>query len=350
MKSKIKYLFLIGAILLSGCATNSESDNSHSSEIITSDIPSTSLEETSVPPLTSEDTTSIVSEEPTSEVPPSSEEVPLVDPDVTGLTRSVEWPSLALNAYLTYAKNMVMPMLTSRADFHHGRYEDENFLEFYRVLTRVKDSSGIHSYIEILTNDYDFTLTEEESNVYYGQSMYDDVRLYLEYKYTSDRHEVIFDFFDGNGDQYSGPVAIDNIATFDLTTREALTSKSPTVAKWEVRPATFSVYKRTSGYNVGNTNGDHLSNPLRIYPGQAAIFKVASTYHISEIAILAASGYAAETVDNGTFVDATATVNRDFVLIKPTTKTNEIEYTLAQVINVGQVRWLQIKVTIAKNV
>ena len=131
--------------------------------------------------------------------------------------------------------------------------------------------------------------------------MYDDVRFYLEYRYSNNVHEAIFDFFDGNGgDQYDGPVAVDNLATFDLRTRDALTSRSPTSAKWEVRPATFSVYKRTSGYSVGNTNGEQLSNPLRIYPGQAAVFKVASHYYISKITLLVASGYAAETVDNGT--------------------------------------------------
>lgn len=347
MYHKLKYLFFIGTMVLSGCQslsseTSSSGDSANNSALITEDTISDTL------PSEEESNPSSL-ESPTSEVPPSSEVVPLYDPDVPGLERSTNWPSTTLNDYLTYAKNIVMPVLTSEATFHHGIYEDDNFLEWYRVLTRIYSRESFDSYLAILTSEYDFSIEEEIDNIYYGQSMYDDVRFYLEYRYSNNVHEAIFDFFDGNGDQYDGPVAVDNLATFDLRTRDALTSRSPTSAKWEVRPATFSVYKRTSGYSVGNTNGEQLSNPLRIYPGQAAVFKVASHYYISKITLLVASGYAAETVDNGTLNLATASHEGDFVTITPTARTSEIEYMLAQVMNVGQVRWLEVRILLAKN-
>ncbi|MDY0278380.1 MAG: hypothetical protein RBQ97_09895, partial [Acholeplasma sp.] len=187
-----------------------------------------------------------------------------------------------------------------------------------------------------------------EDGLYYAESMYDDVRLYLEYKVVAGRHEVSFDFFDGNGDKYSGPEAVDNLATFNLRTKDALTSISATRGKWEVRPATFTVYKKTSGYNVGNTNNEHIANPLRFYPGQQATFKVSDKYYIEEIIILAASDYAEETVLNGTLSNGVATHNVDFVTITPNGQVSEIDYTLAQVTNVGQVRWLDIRLTFAK--
>lgn len=339
MTSKIKYLFFIAVLAVSGCNSVPSSE----------DIPSNSDITNSEGPLTSEDITSSENQDSSSEEP-SSELPPLSDPDVAGLTRSTLWPSEALDGYLMYASNIDMPVLASTVDWHHGEVENELYLPFYRVMTRVHSKTDFNQYLNVLNIEYDFSVTEEEElvDVYYLVSQYDDVRLYAEYRVISGHHEVYFDFFDGDGDKYTGPVAVDNVARFNLRTKEALTSYSPTRAKWEVRPATFTVYQRTSGYIVGNTNGEHISNNLRLYPGQEAVFAVSSKYYIESIDMLAASGYAEETVLNGTFTNANAIDDGDWVRITAIGTPSEISYKLAQVMYVGQVRWVEFNIILVK--
>lgn len=343
MNKKRIYLFFIALLTLSACNNPSSSSEVPSSENnLSSEIISSEDTVTSENPSTSEEDQS--SEDSSSELPPLS------DPDVFGLVRSSLWPSEALNAYLTYAENIDMPIFTSYASFHHGEYENEYYLPFYRVLTRVHSKQDFYQYLNSLEEDFDFTVVEEDGlvDVYYAKSQYDDVKAYVEYRYVSNRHEVIFDFFDGEGDKYTGPVAVNNVAKFDLRTKEALSSRSDKRAKWEVRPATFTVYKNNAGYPVGHENGAHLSNPLRIYPGQSAKFSVPSKYYIVSIKLLASSGYASDTVLDGTFTNASAVDDVDFVYITPIGQPNEIEYQLAQVMYVDQVRWLEVHITFAK--
>jgi hypothetical protein len=340
MNKKISLLFLSSLIILSGCTKEqSESQKLSNDSGFSSQSEVVSNTETTITSLTSEET-SISDEETTSLAP-------LSDPDISGLTRSSLWPSVALNEYLTYSANIEMPMLESETDFHHGLVELE-FGYFYQIITRVRTKDNVNSYIDILTTNYDFKyISEEMPDFHYIQSDYDDVRIHLSYKYVNTRHEVTFEFFDGDGDKYTGLNAVDNLATFDLRTKEALTSVSPTRGRWEVRPATFSVYQRTSGYAVGNTNNEHISNPLRFYPGQEAIFRVSDKYYITEIIILAASGYASETVTNGTLSNGTIIDDGDWLTLTPEGKPNEISYKLAQVMYVGQVRWLEIRLSFA---
>ncbi|MDY0139124.1 MAG: hypothetical protein RBR50_05455, partial [Candidatus Izemoplasmatales bacterium] len=191
MKQNLKYLFLVSLIALGGCTTqNNDSSN-------TSIEPSQNITSDTLSEITSENTVTsdIVSNPPTSdsseEVPPSSELVPLADPDVAGLKRSAEWPSSGLAAYLLYGQNIEMPIFTSEVDFHHGLYNDELF---YRVMTRVRSVADFNAYKSALENNYDFNVVFEDG-LYYAESMYDDVRLYLEYKVVAGRHEVSFDFF-----------------------------------------------------------------------------------------------------------------------------------------------------------
>jgi hypothetical protein len=329
---KHNLIFLMGIMVLSRCNTTDSSVISAPSEdLLTSNIPTTSDFLTSEQPVTS-DITSIY------------------NPEIPGLTYSQLWPTEALNAYLIYAENIDMPTFVAAAGFYHGVYDSVELGEYYRVVVRVASASEFDTYKNTLMNDFDFTVEEVEglTGLFYGESQYDDVRLYFEYTQSGSIKEITFDFFDGSGDDYRGPVAENGLAYFDLKTEVALASKSSTRAKWEVRPATFMVYKNTSGYNVGNTNGEQLSNPLRIYPGQSAKFNVPANYYIVEIKLLTASGYAGETVDNGEFINATATYAVDFVTIKPIDQPSEIEYKLAQVQYVGQVRWLDIRLSLAK--
>ncbi|MDY0278627.1 MAG: hypothetical protein RBQ97_11155, partial [Acholeplasma sp.] len=100
----------------------------------------------------------------------------------------------------------------------------------------------------------------------------------------------------------------------------------------------------------GGDAHDHLANPLRFYPGQQATFAVSGQYYIEKIVILAASGYAEETVLNGTLTNGVATDDVDWVTITPSGQVSSIDYTLNQVMYVGQVRWLEIRITMAKKV
>jgi len=341
MKNKSKYLLLIALIALTGCSgTSDDSDTSLlPSETITS--------ENSLDPSTSQASSDITSTEvPSDSEVPTSELVPLLDPDVAGLSRSEAWPSADLASFLAHDENIVMPVFASEVDFHHGLYNEELF---YRVMTRVRSIDDFNTYKSLLQTEYDFSV-EVEGGTYYAESMYDDVRIYLEYKVVGGRNEVSFDFFDGSGDSYDGLEAVNNLATFNLRNEEALTSISATRGKWEVRPATFTVYKKTSGYGIGGDAHDHLANPLRFYPGQQATFAVSGQYYIEKIVILAASGYAEETVLNGTLSNGVATDNVDWVTITPSGQVSSIDYTLNQVMDVGQVRWLEIRLTMAKKV
>lgn len=351
---KTSRLIVLGLIsLLASCNVTSESSGSSESHSENG----TSLSET--PSVTSE-APSATSESPITEISPppseSSEEdseplpgtEPLEDTDVSDLERSSLWPSAALDAYLTYAKNIEMPVFTSEVDFHHGIFDDENRGEFYHVLTRVRSAANFYDYVTFLTSNYDFTLVEiEEGNVHYLKSIYDDVRLHLYYEYTGGRHEVLFEFFDGEGDKYTGPVAVDNLAFINLKTKEAIRSISNTRVKWEVRPATFTVYSQKSGFPVGNSNQSQLVDPLHIYAGQKATFAVSDRYVITSIKILAASGYADRTVNNGILSNGTMTYDgSNFVYITPTGRPNSIDFSIPQVMNVGQVRWLNVQISI----
>lgn len=272
-----------------------------------------------------------------------SETPEIYDPAISGLAHVDTWPSEALSEYLTYDTNVVMPEFTSSTGFHHGLND-----LFYRVVTRVASASVLNTYKNLLENQYYFTIESVLGlpNLNYAESEYDDVRLYFEYRQEGNIKEIIFDFYDGEGDDYTGPRAVDGLAYFNLKNREALDTSSTTStrAKWEVRPATMTVYANSSGYNVGGTNGDQLSNPLRIYAGQSVKFTVEDKYYITEIKILAASGYADKTVDNADYIrNATASYSGDYVTFTPTNQPSEIEYKILQVTNVGQVRWLDVR-------
>lgn len=329
---KVKLFGLLFALLLTGCTT---------------DDPSTS---TSMSENQNSSQTSHVSEddEDSATLPPSSEVVPLSDPDVSGLVRSELWPSAELSAYLLYDEEILMPLLTSEVSFHHGLYDDELF---YRVLTRVRSYSDFLNYKIVLEEEYDFTfelIEEAGPNFYYGESEYDEVRVHLDYALNSSRHEVMFDFFDGQGDNYTGLEAVDNLATFDLRNEAAITKKSPTRVTWEVRPATFKVYKENSPFNVGHDNYAHLSI-LRLYAGQEAQFAVTSRYVITDLTILAGSGYALDTVSQGSFTNVEPpSVNGDWINITPLPGTSSIHYTRENVMNVGHTRWQEIRITIAQ--
>lgn len=339
MNKKYRLLLLGIITLLTACNPSSES--------ITSQTPTDSATSTTeVPSATSESPITEISVPPSSESSEEVSETPLLDPDVTHLSRSALWPSDALNDFLTYAENIEMPLLTSETDFHHGIVDDEYRGEFYHVLTRVRSASVFDDYIAEITTNYDFNLIDvEEGNVHYIQSLYDDVRLHMYYEYTGGRHEVLFEFFDGEGDQYTGPVAKDNLAFVDLTTREAIRSVSQTRVKWEVRPATFTVYSMTSGFPVGNTNNEFIVNPLRLYAGQKATFAVSDQYVITSIKILASSGYADRTAVNGLLSNGTMDYLVDFVTITPEGRPSSIDFQLPQVMDVGQVRWLNVQIS-----
>ena len=327
--NKILWLFL-SVLVLSGCTPREISKESSEDSL-----------SSTLPPISEDITTSISEEDSESSSESSLPEI--ADEEIPGLSRSEAWPTSELNDYLTYAANIEMPVLNTDTSFHHGVVELE-FGFFYQIITRVHQQSAINDYLTEITTNYDFNhVAEEMTDFHYLQSTYDDVRLHLSYRYKDNNHEVIFEWFDGDGDKYSGPRAIDNVATFDLRTKDALTSISPTRGRWEVRPATFSVYQRTSGYAVGNTNNEFISNPLRFYPGQEAIFRVDAKLTIEKIVILSASGYAEGTVNDATLSNGEMSAEGDWVTIIPSPNQNEISYKLAQVQYVSQVRWLRIE-------
>lgn len=345
-------LILLGLIsLLTACnpGSSSQSPSETTTENITSIVDGTTSS-TETPSATSTAPITEISAPPSDSSEEDSESIPgnepLSDPDVSHLARSSVWPSEALNAYLTYAKNIEMPVFTSESDFHHGIVDDLYRGEFYHILTRVRFATNFDDYVHYLTSHYDFILVDvEEGDVHYLKSIYGDVRLHMYYEYTAGRHEVLFEFFDGKGDQYTGPVAKDNLAIINLKTREAIRSVANTRVKWEVRPATLTVYSQNSGFPVGNTNQAQLVDPLHIYAGQKATFAVSDRYVITSIKILAASGYADRTVNNGILSNGTMTYAVDFVTITPEGRPSTIDFSLPQVMNVGQVRWLNVQIS-----
>lgn len=315
-KPTIKILSLAFLLVFSGCTPTDNSDN-----------------------LSINSSSETISEE-------SSELLPLNDPDVAGLVRSEAWPTEALNNYLSYDQNMETIILTSEAHFHHGLVNDDLF---YRVLTRVRNSVAFSQYMTELTEYYGFNFSPEEgTSDYYGVSYYDDVQLYIGYQESNGNKEVYFDFFDGEGDKYKGPVAVDGLALVELRDKTALSSISATRGVWIVRPVTMSVYANNSGYSVGGQNNEHISKPLRIYAGQSVVFKSGEGYSIKSMKILAASGYADETLD-GSFTNADmAQEGDDFVVVTPTTKTDTMTFSIPQMTGYSQTKWLEVKVYIEK--
>lgn len=329
MKKKLTFIIILGTLILSSCGEN----------------PLPSLSEDSSTSESSSSATDVSS----SEFNSSSEEIPpLVDPDIPNLTRSKVWPSEAINEYLTFAKNIKMPVFNNIADFHHGIYYNEYELDFYRVYTRLSSKAEFEAYLTILQDEYFFTVTLEEG-LYYAESEYDDVRIYLEYTKLKDGHAVSFDFFNGSGDNYKGLVAVDGVAKFNLRTKEALTSISASKGKWEVRPAKFTVYKRNAPFAVGNINNEHIVDPLRIYAGQEAYFTVQEQYYIEKIVIIVSPSYADETLaPNAEWTNGTASADGDYVTVMPTKTTSQIEFFIPQLMDHSQVRWLGINIHFAR--
>lgn len=325
MKKKLTFIIILGTLILSSCG---ETPSLNSSEFPSSNEEVSSSE--NIPP--SEDNAS------------SEENPPLIDPDMPGLSRSATWPSEAINEYLTYAKNIDMPVFTSIADFHHGVYYNDYELDFYRVYTRLSSKTEFEAYLTILQDEYFFTVTLEEG-LYYAESEYDDVRIYLEYYQLRDGQAVSFDFFNGSGDNYKGLKAVDGVATFNLRNKTAITSTKASQVKWEVRPAKFTVYQRDCPFPVGNSNNEDIANPLRIYAGQEAYFTVQDKYYIKKIVILVSSGYDDETLPpNAEWKNGTASAEGDYVTVLPTTTTSQIEFFIPQLMDHSQARWLEIKI------
>lgn len=327
MKYKFIILTLSLFVILASCNTTSSSSSSLSGNTGSSDTSSSGTSSSELPPLH--------------------------DEDVTGLTASATWPQEAIDDYLTYSTNIDMPALESEVRFHYGVVYNYLELDFFRVLTRVRTQSDFQVYKSTLEL-YDFTFESEEDEnrrpIYYGYSMYDDVRLYMQIISKSGYYEVTFDFFDGDGDDYDGLRAEGNVAFFDLKTKAAITSQSPTRVKWEVRPASLVVLKGSAGYPVGSNNYEHISNPLRIYAGNIVKFSVSKAYYISKIYVLAASGYLDEFLDEGDFSDSNIDKNKtgvDTAILTPSYRTSTLDYERYNVTNVGQTRILEFKVTFA---
>lgn len=334
MKSKSIIFALSLVLILASCNTNSSSSG---------DVGSSS---------TSSSGGDVSSSDTSGSGTSSSELPPLNDPDVQGLTASDSWPQAAIDNYLTYSTNIDMPALESEVRFHYGVVYNYLELDFFRVMTRVRTTSDFNAYKSTLEiYDFEFELEEDEKGkpIYYGTSMYDDVRLYMQLINKSGYYEVNFDFFDGEGDDYEGLRAEGNVAFFDLKTQAAITSKKPTRVKWEVRPASLVVLKGSAGYPVGSDNYAHISNPLRIYAGNIVKFSVSKAYYISEIYVLAASGYLDKFLDEGTFSNQLDVDRKgvDTAILKPTQNMSTLDYERLNVTNVGQTRILEFKVTFA---
>lgn len=345
MKQKYKIFILSLLLLLSGC-TNS-SDTTTSNDALSSDSHNSSTEssastsENSVPPSSDHDNSS------------SSENAPLPNGDVAGLTRSTLWPSTALAAYLTYDEFEEVPQLVSESDFFHGEYANYLELTFYRIFTRVRTSDDFTAYKTAFLNyGYTAELEQDENNrdMYRIESQYDEINLFLQAIKKGDHYEVTFDFFDGYGDNYQGLRAEDNVAFFNLRTKTAVANKSAARVRWEIRPATFTVNKGESHLPVGNTNNEHISNPLRVYAGNTMTFAVSSAYYISEIYVLAASGYLDEFIEQGSFSDTQITVETigpDNVKLYPSNELSHLNYSKPLGFGESQTRLLEIKITFA---
>ena len=340
MKHKIQIVLLLVTVILTGCDTSSSLTSSEqSSEHLssTSEIVSESSE--------TETTSAIQSSV-------SSEPDAIDDPDVPQLTRSESWPKEALDNYLTYGENVEIPSFESETSFHHGIYYNYLELDFYRVLTRVRTNDEFLAYKTAFLN-YGFSAELEKDekgrNSYRVESMYDEVCLFLQAIYTNNVYEVTFDFYDGAGDCYDGLKAVDNVAYFDFTTEIAVASKSNDRVKWEVRPASFIVQKGSAGYPVGNANNANIKNPLVIYAGNIVTFRVAAPYYITNIYILAASGYLDRFLDQGNFNKAVTTdkFGVDQVNLTFSNEVSELIYTRQNVTGVGQTRIRELKITFA---
>lgn len=333
MKNKRNVFLLLTLLLLAGCSNNNSDDSS---------LPpgSSSSSEPGISESSSEGSSSSES---------SSEELlPISDPDVPGLERSEVWPSEALYGFLRYTDMFNMPELTSETSFHHGLYNDELF---YRVLTRVRSADELAKYQTILETENDFIFTLDEFDYLRGETYYGEVQLLLTIEPFGKFFDIAFDFFDGEKYVPKGLVAVDNVAFFNLRNREAVVKRSPEQVKWEVKPVTFTVSKGSAGYPVGNTNYQHISNPLRVYAGNILKFAVDNPQlYIKEIKILSSSGYADELIDEGEFDTAALDIDvtGDWINIVPSGKISDLTYTRENVTGVGQVRLLNITVTLAK--
>ncbi len=346
---KYKVLILALAVLLSGC-------NNSSSQASVSSLPTDESSENSTDTSTSSSLSSeadSVSSDSENSTPPSSETTPLPNGDVAGLTRSTLWPSAALATYLTYDEFEEVPQLTSETDFFHGIYENYLELDFYRVFTRVRTLADFELYKTAFLNyGYTAELEQDENSkdMYRIESQYDEINLFLQATKKSDHYEVTFDFFDGYGDNYDGLRAEGNVAFFDLRTKAAVASTSTNRVKWEIRPALLTVNKGESHLPVGNTNNEHISNPLRVYAGNKMTFAVSSAYYISEIYVLAASGYLDEFIEQGSFSDAQINIEEvgvDNVKLYPSSELSTLSYSKPLGMGESQTRLLEIKIMFA---
>ncbi len=344
MKYKRNIFLLLSFLVLAGCAkTNTSEDSSFPSDTSSQSTPS---EDSSLPGSDSSQS-SAGSDSSESSESPSEELPPLDDPAIAGFARSEVWPSEALYSVLAYTTNFVMPELTSETSFHHGYYNDDLF---YRVLTRVRHQDHFALYRSILEDEYDFSFQLDEYGDTYGESFYGEVKLNMYVQPFKNYFEVAFDFYDGDEYKPKGLVAVDNVASFDFHTQEAVVDRKPTRVKWEVHPVTFTVSKGSAGYSVGNSNYDKITNPLYIYAGNIVNFRVDTRYYISEIKILTSSGYADKFVDQGEFNTSSLDidVNGDWVTIVPTSELSSLTYNRYNVTNVGATRFVRLTVTIAK--
>ncbi len=334
MKQKLNVFLLLAILLLAGCENNKSDDSS-----LPVDNGSSSSQTTIIDGSSSESN---------SESSSSEELPPIDDPAISGLVRSEEWPSADLNNFLTYTANFVMPELKTETSFHHGLYEGYGL--FYRVVTRVRKADAFAAYQLILEDDYDFSFQIDEYGDTYGESFYGEVKLNLYVEVLNNFYEVIFDFYDGDEYIPKGLVAVDNVALFDFFDQSAVVKKSTSRVKWEVHPVTFSVSRGSAGYPVGNTNYNQLTNPLHIYAGNIVNFQVDNRFYISEIKILAASGYALRFSEQGDFdtTNLAVDVGGDWITIAPSGKISTLTYTRQNVTNVGQTRFVRLTVKIAR--
>lgn len=287
MKKQLLLTSLLLILASCGATTTSSSSNSGQSSIILDS--QTSDDSTIISSDTSEEQPSISIEESSSSETSSSEKVEEVD--LPGYEKHLTWPAELINSYIN--NNEEPPVLESGYNYYT---KDVNYHLQIEVRTRLANQSVFDNYLSMLSNDYDYSVEfDNDASAYYVESKYDDVRGYLSLDKTVFPMQASLLFFGGDPKPYTGYSVVDNLAHFDLTTKNQLNKATTEKATWEVRPVTMSLTRNGSGNAVGNINGEggeHLANPLRVYERQTLVFKTnSSRYSIEKIVIQPAGGW-----------------------------------------------------------
>jgi len=242
---------------------------------------------------------------------------------------SAAWPAEAVAAYLGESVTTSVPSFVSEDLFYYYELISEDDGPGYLVITSPFASiEGETTYSASLTSA-GWTIDDSE---------YDTVGLVA--VDAAEQVQIIYYYYEGEMlwaisayvPSGTGGVAVDGVATFDLTTEDELIVADAEESVWSCTPVTMTISKGASTIAVGN--GTYFSDPLRVYTAQVVTFAVSAENVIDSVVITAGSSAYATVIGNSTIVGGSIAVSASVATITADAGVSEIILTLS-----AQSRW-----------